>query len=40
MRLPPSPLSLPCRRKTVGIYAGVGILSGLMVCLHKVRGNL
>ncbi|KAI7840780.1 hypothetical protein COHA_005518 [Chlorella ohadii] len=26
--------------KTVGIYAGVGVLSGLMVCLHKVRGNL
>lgn len=29
-----------CCRKTVGIYAGVGVLSGLMVCLHKVRGNL
>ena len=26
--------------KTVGIYAGVGVVSGIAVCLHKVRGNL
>ena len=26
--------------KAVGIYAGVGIVSAVAVCMHKVRGNL
>ena len=26
--------------KAVGIYAGVGVVSAVAVCMHKVRGNL
>ena len=26
--------------KAVGIYAGVGVISTVAVCMHKVRGNL
>lgn len=26
--------------QTVGLYAGVAVLSGVAVCLHKVRGAL
>ncbi|PSC75882.1 DNA mismatch repair [Micractinium conductrix] len=25
---------------TVGIYAAFGVVSGMAVCVHKVRGNL
>lgn len=26
--------------KTVGLYAGVAVVSGAAVCVHKVRGAL